>query len=270
MSDTPDHPDRPHPDRPVPSPKLADAAAQADAELLPPLSERHRRFVLEYIIDLNGRAAAIRAGYARGKAGARASALIRRPEVQLAIRAELKDREARTRLSGDRIILEAMRIAFADPSRVAHWGPNGVELVDSDDLTPDDKAAVKWISVGGRKGTTAQRFELHDKIAALHLLARMTGMLTREPGRGRFAMLQALPAEQEHEREAAKAQHAETAAKLQRLMDAKSCYMAQQMFDAWKAADAAGKAFTVHDALDDLKKHHPHWYPTVVAEDDAA
>lgn len=268
MSDTPDTLD--HPDRAVPFPKLADAAAQADAELLPPLSERHRRFVLEYIIDLNGRAAAIRAGYARGKAGARASALIRRPDVQLAIRAELKDREARTRLSGDRIILEAMRIAFADPSRVAHWGPNGVELVDSDDLTPDDKAAVKWISVGGRKGATAQRFELHDKIAALHLLARMTGMLTREPGRGRFALLQALPAEQEHEREAAKAQHAETAAKLQRLMDAKSCYMAQQMFDAWKAADAAGKAFTVHDALDDLKKRHPHWYPKVVAKDDAS
>jgi phage terminase small subunit len=180
MSDTPDHPDRPAPPA---------GAAKADAELLPPLSERHRRFVLEYIIDLNGRAAAIRAGYARGKAGARASALIRRPDVQLAIRAELKDREARMRLSGDRIILEAMRIAFADPARVAHWGPNGVELVDSDDLTPDDKAAVKWISVGGRKGATAQRFELHDKIAALHLLARMTGMMTREPGRGRFAML---------------------------------------------------------------------------------
>ena len=165
------------------------ATSDPAPELLPPLSERHRRFVIEYAIDLNGRAAAIRAGYARGKAGSRASELIRRPEIAAAIRDEMKAREERTRLSGDRILLEAMRIAFADPARIAHWGPNGVELVDSGDLSPDDKAAVKWISVGGRKGATAQRFEMHDKLAALTLLARLTGMLTREPGRGRFALL---------------------------------------------------------------------------------
>ena len=35
----------------------------------------------------------------------------------------------------------------------------------------------------------AQRFEMHDKLAALELLARMTGLLTRAPGRGRFALL---------------------------------------------------------------------------------
>jgi phage terminase small subunit len=166
-----------------------DAPEQQPAELIPPLRERHRRFVLEYVIDLNGSAAAVRAGYARGKAGARASELLRRPEVQLAIRDELKEREKRTRLSGDRIILEAMRIAFADPARIAHWGPDGVTLADSDDLTPEDRAAVKLISVGGRKGERAQRFVLHDKLAALHLLARMTGLLTRAPGRGRFAIL---------------------------------------------------------------------------------
>ena len=109
--------------------------------------------------------------------------------MKLAIRDELKEREKRLRLSGDRIIREAMRIAFADPSRVAHWGPDGVTLRDSDDLSADDKAAVKWISVGGRKGANAQRFEMHDKLAALALLARLTGMLTRAPGHGRFAIL---------------------------------------------------------------------------------
>ncbi len=152
--------------------------------------------MLEYVIDLNGSAAAVRAGYARGKAGGRASELLRRPEVQLAIREEMKERDKRLRLTSARIIREAMCIAFADPSRIAHWGPDGVELVDSDDLTPDDRAAVKWISVGGRKGTHAQRFEMHDKLAALELLARMTGLLTRAPGRGRFALL-----DQDEERE---------------------------------------------------------------------
>jgi len=171
-------------------------------ELIPPLSERHRRFVLEYVIDLNGSAAARRAGYARGKAGARASELLRRPEVQLAIREEMKERDKRLRLTTERIVGEAMCIAFADPTRIAHWSKDGVELVDSDDLAPDDRRAVKWISVGGRKGAHAQRFEMHDKLAALEFLARMTGLLTRAPGRGRFALLDA---DQEREKRDANA-----------------------------------------------------------------
>ena len=204
------------------------------AELIPPLRERHRRFVLEYIIDLNGSAAAIRAGYARGKAGARASELLRRPEVQLAIREEMKEREKRLRLSGDRIIDEAMRIAFADPGRIARWSPDGVVLIPSDDLAPDDRAAVKLVSVGGRKGARAQRFEMHDKLAALALLARMTGMITREPGRGRFAILAKTP----EELAADKAQHERNMAKLQRLVDAKAAYLAEEKFKALKAAEA--------------------------------
>ena len=184
-------------DFPPPPGAIEDVAAAADdaqqpppptPQLIPPLTERHRRFVLEYVIDMNGRAAAIRAGYSRGRAAGTASQLLRRPEVQLAIRDEMRDREKRLRLTAEQIIREAMRIAFCDPGRIAHWGPDGVELVDSGDLAPDDRAAVKWISVGGRKGTHAQRFELHDKLAALELLARLTGLLPRGPGRVRFTL----------------------------------------------------------------------------------
>ena len=167
----------------------SDAPPQQPAELIPPLSERHRRFVLEYVVDLNGAAAARRAGYAPGKAGARASELLRRADVQLAIRAEMKERDQRLRLTAERILGEIMCIAFADPARVAQWSKDGVELVPSADLAADDRRAVKWISVGGRKGARAQRFEMHDKLAALELLARLTGLLTRAPGRGRFALI---------------------------------------------------------------------------------
>ena len=193
----------------------APAASPAGAvTVLPPLKERHRLFVLEYVIDLNGRAAAVRAGYSRSRASSRASELIRRPEVQAFIREEMKAREQRLRLSGERIMREAMRIAFADPGRIAHWGPEGVTLVESDDLTADDRAAVKWISVGGSKGATAQRFEMHDKLAALDLLARMTGMLTRPPRRGRFALLE----DAQQTDEAGYDAKAELRARLQRIM----------------------------------------------------
>jgi hypothetical protein len=137
---------------------------------------------------------------------------LRRAEVQLAIRAEMKERDQRLRLSSERIIGEVMCIAFADPGRVAQWSKEGVELVDSHDLAAEDRRAVKWISVGGRKGARAQRFEMHDKLAAFELLARMTGLLTRAPGRGRFALLQ------EDEERATRDARAELRARLMRIV----------------------------------------------------
>jgi len=102
----------------------------------------------------------------------------------------VKERDQRLRLTAERILSEVMCIAFADPARIAQWSKDGVELAPSGDLAADDRRAVKWISVGGRKGARAQRFEMHDKLAALELLARLTGLMTRAPGRGRFALLQ--------------------------------------------------------------------------------
>ena len=146
------------------------------------MRERHRRFVLEYLIDLNGRAAAIRAGYAPGKAGARAWELLHRADVKAMIAAEIAARDERLRVSADKLVLEYARIAFIDPSRIARWGPEGVELVPSERLSADEKAAVKWVSVGGRKGKRAQRFLLHDKLEALDALGRFAGIFTRGPG----------------------------------------------------------------------------------------
>lgn len=163
---------------------------QPDAEDAPPgdsanapLSDRVRRFVLEYVRDLDGTAAAGRAGFPRNHAGHWSAATLRRPEVQAAIQRELAGRESRLRLRADRITEEVMRIAFTDPGRIARWSPDGITLIHSDDLTAEDRAAVKRIHLGPPLGKgkhkRAQLFEMHDKLAALELLARMTGLLPR-------------------------------------------------------------------------------------------
>jgi len=185
------------------------------------MRERHRRFVLEYIIDLNGCAAAKRAGYAEGKAGARAWELLQRADVQAAIREELEARNARTRVTGDRVVLEYARIGLIDPSRVASWGPEGVELVPSSRLSADERAAVKRVSVGGRKGARAQIFELHDKLKALDALARFTGLARRGKG-GRFA----LP-EPEEARPPDEAERAALLAKIERRIEEKAEALAE-------------------------------------------
>lgn len=59
--------------------------AEAPEPVLPPLTARRAQFVQEYIIDLNGQQAAIRAGYAAASAGVEAVRLLNDARVAAAI-----------------------------------------------------------------------------------------------------------------------------------------------------------------------------------------
>ena len=63
----------------------------------PTLSERERMFVEEYTKDLNGKAAAIRAGYSPKSAAPIASTLLNKVAVSQAIDSALSARSIRTR-----------------------------------------------------------------------------------------------------------------------------------------------------------------------------
>ena len=56
----------------------------SDARLTP----KQARFVAEYLVDLNGKQAAVRAGYSRATAEQQASRLLRNAQVRAAIDAE--------------------------------------------------------------------------------------------------------------------------------------------------------------------------------------
>jgi hypothetical protein len=76
---------------------------------------------------------------------------------------------------------------------------------------------------------------MHDKIAALEILARLTGVLTRSGGQGRFAML-------EESLEDRAARQAEARAKLEKLIEAKAQYIAEKKVAALLAAQAEAAA----------------------------
>jgi phage terminase small subunit len=216
-----------------------EAPGKARRRLVRPVSDRVMRFVREYVRDRDGTAAAARAGFPRHNAPYWAAMTLRRPEVQEAIYEELGRRAAGNGASAPRIIAEVTRLAFSDPGRIARWSPEGIELIHSVDLTDDDRVAVKRLSLGPlREGKRAQRFEMHDKLGALALLARITGMITREPGRPHFGILAKTP----EALAAEKAQHEQNVEKLRRLIDAKATALAEEKFQAMKAAEDARKA----------------------------
>jgi phage terminase small subunit len=68
------------------------------------LSPRQRAFVDEYLIDCNGRQAAIRAGYSENSAEQQAHRLLTNAKVNAAIQANLAARSERTNINADWIL----------------------------------------------------------------------------------------------------------------------------------------------------------------------
>lgn len=102
------------------------------------LTERQKRFVDEYVVDLNATQAAIRAGYSEKTAEQAASRLLSFVKIQNYIQERMKERQKRTEITQDMIIDELKKIGFAD--------------IDTDTMKPS------------------------DKIKALELMARMLGI----------------------------------------------------------------------------------------------
>lgn len=140
------------------------------------LTGKQRKFVSEYLVHLNATRAAVAAGYsARSAADIGHSLLRRHPAVMAAIAAAVKERERRTHVTADRIVKELARIAFADIRSFADWGPDGVGLRPLAEISDDDAAAVAEIYAPGAAGGRP-KLRLHDKKAALELLARHLGL----------------------------------------------------------------------------------------------
>ena len=68
------------------------------------LNDRQQRFVDEYLIDLNGTQAAIRAGYSAKTARQIGQKLLTKVDIQQAISAAQAARQERTELTADEVI----------------------------------------------------------------------------------------------------------------------------------------------------------------------
>ncbi|HVA13450.1 MAG TPA: terminase small subunit [Stellaceae bacterium] len=139
------------------------------------MNERQRLFAKEYLIDLNGKEAARRAGYSLGTAANTASRLLAEPEIAALVAKGKEQIAAKRRLSADRVLEELGRMAFSNMRDYVDWGPEGMTLRDKSLLDADETAAVADIQ---RKGNgQVVRLKLYDKLAALNALARHLGMI---------------------------------------------------------------------------------------------
>jgi phage terminase small subunit len=80
------------------------------------LTEKQIRFCQEYIIDLNGTQAAIRAGYSEDTAASIASENLTKPNIQEYTQELLEDRATRTKATADKVISELYHLICFDPA----------------------------------------------------------------------------------------------------------------------------------------------------------
>lgn len=159
----------------------------AEGELTP----KQAAFVREYLVDSNGKQAAIRAGYAEGSAEVAASRLLRNEKVAEAVSAGHADLDERAEHTREELEDRLWAIVLGDLRDVIEWGPDGVVLHSSTDLSDaaarslrelrfdvteleragegdDDPAVLRQI-----KAVLKQ----HDPMRAAQLLAKMRGWL---------------------------------------------------------------------------------------------
>jgi phage terminase small subunit len=154
----------------------ADETATESAELTP----KQEMFCREYIKDLNGTQAAIRAGYSEHTAGSQAHDLLKKPEISARVQQLLDARSKRLEITADRVLNELAKIAFADMRRYARWNASGVEFHDSESLSDDECAAIQEITETTNQHGGSLKVKLHDKKGALELLSKHLKLLTEK------------------------------------------------------------------------------------------
>ena len=134
------------------------------------LSPKMQRFCEEYIKDLNGTQAAIRASYSKKGANVRGSELLAKSNIQTQIAELARDVTSRKGITSQRILTELAMLGFSSIDDYVEIEEGGAVRIKRFDEIPDDKiGAIRKIKedrvireVPGKDGT--EEVVVHDKL----------------------------------------------------------------------------------------------------------
>lgn len=136
------------------------------------MTKKQKRFVEEYLIDLNATQAAIRAGYSPDTAGSIGAENLKKPEIKSKIDKAMAERSRRTGINQDRVLLELARIGFAKITDVVD--PETAKI--KPDASDDDLACIQSIKIKPNEFGTEREVKLYDKKSALVDLGKHLGL----------------------------------------------------------------------------------------------
>jgi phage terminase small subunit len=149
------------------------------------LTPKQQKFCEEYMVDLNGTQAAIRAGYSKRSAQIQAVENLSKPIIQSVI-SELKQKlSAKTGVTAERLINELAKIGFSNIQDYV----SGDNLITDISKIPKEQAAciesIKTVttteSYGKVTNTRTQvSIKLYSKISAIELMGKHIGLFERD------------------------------------------------------------------------------------------
>lgn len=152
------------------------------------LNDGQRRFIEEYLIDLNATQAAIRAGYSPKTAKSQGQRLLTNVDIEAAIQAAINERSERTKITQDMVLSELAKVGFSDLRNV--FTPMG-GIIDPRDWDDSTAGAISSVEVVRRQSGEydddgnpipehVHKIKVWDKVSALEKMGKHLGMFTEK------------------------------------------------------------------------------------------
>lgn len=143
-------------------------------------------FCREYLVDLHGQNAAIRAGYSEKSAKTQASTMLADPDIQARIADLNQERLARVQVESDTVLRELLRIATSD---IGEAFDDSGRLKPLKEIPTDVRRAIQSIEVDelfdgfGQERTHVgytKKLKFWDKNKALEMLGKHLKLFTEK------------------------------------------------------------------------------------------
>lgn len=142
------------------------------------MTTRQLKFIEEYLVDFNATRAAISAGYSQKTARAQATRLLTNADVSVELTRRKTEMAESVQLTQKQVLDELLALGFSDVT-------DYLDILDASELQLKDLSALpktlrKAIS-SIKLGKNGLELKLYDKLRALELLGRYTGLFDNKP-----------------------------------------------------------------------------------------
>lgn len=143
------------------------------------ITPRQRRFVEEYLVDMNGRQAAIRAGYTATTAHVQAAKMLKKDNITAAVTAGIALRSHRTEVEAEAVLRRLWQMANFDIRKLFKDDGSMKAITELDDETALGVVSIKVVELKDGDGNVrgySKEARLVDLRAVLVDVGRHLGM----------------------------------------------------------------------------------------------
>lgn len=144
------------------------------------LTPKQSLFVKEYLVDLNAKQAAIRAGYSKKTAEVIGHENLSKPYLAAIIQEEMDKRSKRVEITADNVLNELAKLAFGNIKNLYDENGSLAHPQDLDDAVSATITEVTEKQVGSQEESVVleRKYKVADKKGSLELLGRHLKLFT--------------------------------------------------------------------------------------------